>query len=77
MATALLSRIQQFNRYLPYLPGMGNEFDVNDVRELVYNALPTYLHTVIVTSDYNCYDKEWVAEVCIYFDCLLVISILA
>jgi hypothetical protein len=41
MTTTLLSRIQQFNSYLSYLPGMGNKFDADDVREMVYNALPT------------------------------------
>ena len=40
MATALLSRIQQFNRYLQYLPGTGNKFDLDDFREKVYNSLP-------------------------------------
>jgi hypothetical protein len=49
MTTTLLSRIQQFNRYLPYLPGIGNKFDANDVREMVYVALPTPLRTY-----YNC-----------------------
>jgi hypothetical protein len=57
MTTTLLSRIQQFNRYQPYLPGTGNEFDSDDVREMVYNSLPTYLHTIIAISDYKWYDK--------------------
>jgi hypothetical protein len=51
MTTTLLSRIQQFNRYLPYLPGTGNKFDADDVREMVYNALSTYVHTIIATLD--------------------------
>jgi hypothetical protein len=58
MTTTLLSRIQQVNRYLPYLPGTGNTFDADDVREMVYNALSTYVHTIIATSDYNWYDKN-------------------
>jgi hypothetical protein len=53
MATTLLSRIQQFNRYLAYLPGTGNKFDADNVREMVYNALPMYVHTLIATSDYK------------------------
>jgi hypothetical protein len=53
ITTTLLNRIQQFNRYLPYLSGTGNKFDADDVREMVYNALPTYVHTIIATSDYK------------------------
>jgi hypothetical protein len=78
MTTTLLSRTQQFNQYLPYLPGTGNKFDADDIREMVYNALPTYVHTIIATSDYKWYNKNKLnAEVCAYFDCLLVISALA
>jgi uncharacterized ubiquitin-like protein YukD len=78
ITTTLLSRIQQFNRYLPYLPGMGNKFDADDVRDMVYNPLPTYVHTIITTSDYKWYNKYKLdAKVCAYFDCLLVISALA
>jgi hypothetical protein len=58
MITTLQSRIQQFNRYPPYLPGMGNEFDADDVREMVYNSLPTYVHTIVAASDYNWYNKN-------------------
>jgi hypothetical protein len=53
ITTTLLSRIQQFNGFLPYLPGTGNKFDADDVREIVYNALSTYVHTIIVTSYYK------------------------
>jgi hypothetical protein len=53
MITILLSRIQQLNRYLPNLPGTGNKFDADDIREMVYNALPTYVHIMIATSDYK------------------------
>jgi hypothetical protein len=38
MTTTLLRRIQQFNRYLTYLPGTGNKFDTDDSREMVYNC---------------------------------------
>jgi hypothetical protein len=48
MTTTLLSKIQQFNRHLPYSFGTSNKFDADDVREMV---LPTYVHTIIVTSD--------------------------
>jgi hypothetical protein len=78
MTTTLLSRIQKFNRYLPHLLGTGNKFDADDIREMVYNALPKYVHTMIVTSDYKWYDKNKSdAKVCAYFDCLLVIIALA
>jgi hypothetical protein len=78
MTTTLLIRIQQFNRYLPYLPGIGNKFDSDDIREMVYNALPTYIHTIIATSDFNWYNENKSdAKVCAYFDCLLMISALA
>jgi hypothetical protein len=78
MTTTLLGRIQQYDMYLPYLPGTGNKFDADDVREMVYNALSTYVHTMILTLDYKWYDKNKSdAEVCAYFDCLLVISTLA
>jgi hypothetical protein len=53
ITTTLLSGIQQFNRYLPYLPGLGNKFDADDVREMVYTALPMHIHTIIATSDYK------------------------
>jgi hypothetical protein len=78
MTITLLSRIQQFNRYLPYLPGAGNKFDADDVREMVYNALLTFVHTIIATSDYKWYDENRSdAKVFAYIDCLLVISALA
>jgi hypothetical protein len=38
MTTTLLIRIQQFNGYIPYLPGMGNKFDADNVIEMVYDA---------------------------------------
>jgi hypothetical protein len=58
MTTTLLSRIQQFNRYLPYLAGTGNKFDADDVREMVYDVLSTYVHTIIATSDYKWYNNK-------------------
>jgi hypothetical protein len=77
MTTTVLSRIQQLNRYLSYLLGTGKKFDVDDVREMVYNDLPTYVHTMIATSDYKWYNKNKLdAKVYAYFDCLLVISAL-
>ena len=33
MTTALLSRIQQFNRYLQYLPGMDNKFELDGIKK--------------------------------------------
>jgi hypothetical protein len=51
LTSALLSRLQQFNRYLPYLPDVGNKFDPDDISEMLYNALPTYVHTIIATAD--------------------------
>jgi hypothetical protein len=78
MITTFLSRIQQFNRYLPYLTGTRNKFDADDVVEMVNNALPMYVHTIVATSDHKWYDKNKSdSEVCVYFDCLLVISALA
>jgi hypothetical protein len=57
---------------------MSNKFDVDDVREMVYHALHTYVHTMIATSDYKWYDKNKSdAKVCTYFNCLYVISALA
>jgi hypothetical protein len=49
----LLDRTQKFNMYLTYLPGTSNKFGADDVREMVYNALPTYVNTIISTSDYK------------------------
>jgi len=78
LTTTLLARIRQFNRYLPYLPGTGNKFDPDDIREMLYNSLPTYIHTIIATSDYKWYDGEKTdTEVCSYFDRLLVIGSMA
>jgi hypothetical protein len=50
LTSALLSWLPQFNRYLPYLPGVGNKFDPDDIREMLYNALPAYVHTIIATA---------------------------
>jgi hypothetical protein len=70
--TTLLSRIQQFNRYLQYLPGTGNKFDSDDIREMEYNSLPNYVHTILATTDYKWDDENKSdAEVCAYFDRLL------
>jgi hypothetical protein len=78
LTSALLSRLQQFNRYLPYLPGVGNKFDPNDIREMLYNALPTYIHTKIATADYKWFDDAKTdSEVSSYFDRLLVIGLMA
>jgi hypothetical protein len=78
MTTTLLTRIQQFNRWIPYLPRTGKKFDADEIRETVYNALPTYVHNIIATFDYKWYDENKLdAKVCSYFDCLLVISALA
>jgi hypothetical protein len=42
---------------------------------MVYNTLPTYVHTIILTLDYNFYNENKLnAKACAYFDCLLVIS---
>jgi hypothetical protein len=57
IATIFLIRIQQFIRCLPYLLGTGNKFDAADVREMVFNTLPSYAHTLIATSDYKWYEK--------------------
>jgi hypothetical protein len=53
-------------------------FDSDDIREMVYNSLPNYVHTIIVTADYRWdNDSKLDAEVCAYFDNLLMISRLA
>jgi hypothetical protein len=55
---------------------MGSKFDTDDIKETVYDALTTYIHTIITT--YKWYDKnESDDKVCAYFDHLLVISALA
>jgi hypothetical protein len=78
LTLALLSRLQQFNRYLPYLPGVRNKFDPNDIREMLYNALPTYVHTEIATADYKWFNNtETTIEVSSYFNRLLVIGSMA
>jgi hypothetical protein len=41
---------------------------------MVYNALTTYVHTIIATSDYNRKKNKSDPEVCAYFNCLFVIS---
>ena len=54
---------------------MGNKFDSDDVREMVYNSLPTYVHTIIATAAYKKdNDTNLDADFCAYFDSLLVIS---
>jgi hypothetical protein len=75
LTTTLQSMIQQFNSYLPYLPGKGNKFDADDIRDIVYHALSAYVHTIIAISDYKWYNKNKLDDkVCAYFDCLLVIE---
>jgi hypothetical protein len=57
---------------------VGNKFDADDVKEMVYDAFPMYVYTMIKTSDYKWYNKNKLdAKVCVYFDCLLMISALA
>jgi hypothetical protein len=78
LTSALLSRLQQFNRYLPYLPGVGNKFDPDDIRKMLYNALPTYVHTIIATANYKWFkDTKTDSEVSSYFNRLLVIGLMA
>jgi hypothetical protein len=78
LTSALLSRLQQFNRYLPYLPGVGNKFNPNNIRMMLYNALPAYVHTIIATANYKWFDDTKTnSEVRSYFDRLLVISSMA
>jgi hypothetical protein len=43
MTTTFLSRIQQLNRYLPYLLGTVNKFYAGDVSKMFFYALPTYI----------------------------------
>jgi hypothetical protein len=78
LTLALLSQLQQFNRYLPYLPGVRNKFDPDVIREMLYNALPAYVHTIIATANYKWFDDTGnKSEVNSYFDRLLVISSVA
>jgi hypothetical protein len=78
LTSALLSPLQQFNRYLPYLPGIGNKFDPDDIREMLYNALPAYVHTIIATADYKWFDDTKTdSELSSYFHRLLVIASIA
>ena len=48
LTAALLSRLQQFNRYLPYLPGVGNKFDPDDIREISVQRI--FLRTCTLLS---------------------------
>jgi hypothetical protein len=73
VTTILLSRIHQFNHDLPHLPGTGNKFDADAVREIVYNALPidylvrlsypTVLEHVTLSTSYHSiqqvFDKDY------------------
>jgi hypothetical protein len=78
MTTTLLIRIQQLNTCLPYLLGTGIKFDTDDVREMVFNYLFTYVHTINAISENKWYDKyKSDVEVCAYFDCLILINSLA
>jgi hypothetical protein len=78
LTSALLSQLQQFNRYLPYLPGVGNKFNPDNIREMLYNVLPGYVHTIIATADYKWFDDTKTdSEVSSYFDRLLVIGSMA
>jgi hypothetical protein len=72
MTITLLSRFQQFNKHLSYLPGTGYKFDTS---KTFYDAIPTYAHTISAISNYKWYDENKSgAEVCAYFGCLLVIN---
>ena len=57
---------------------MGNRFDSDDIREMVYNSLPKYFQTINAASPYQWDDNDKLdAEICNYFDNLLMISRLA
>jgi hypothetical protein len=45
---------------------------------MLYNALPTYVHTIIATADYKWFDDTKTdSEVSSYFDRLLIIGLMA
>jgi hypothetical protein len=52
--------------------------DVTDMVDMVHHFLYTHVHTIVVTFNYNWYDKNKLDyKVCDYRDCLLVIGPLA
>jgi hypothetical protein len=78
LTATLLNRLQQFNRYIPYLPGIGAKFETDDIREMLHEALPSYVHVIISTSDYKWEDgTKTDSEVSSYFDRLIVIGTMA
>jgi hypothetical protein len=78
LTTSLFSRLQQLNRYIPYLPGEGNKMEADDLREILYNALPAFAHTLIILANYKWFETEKTdSEVTTYFDRLLVIGSIA
>jgi hypothetical protein len=76
MTVRLLSRIQQLNPCITYLPKIGNKFVSGNIQEILYNALPNYIHTkIIATSSYKWDNNTKLdTEVGTYVDGLLVIS---
>jgi hypothetical protein len=78
LTATLLNRLQQFNRYIPYLLGIGAKFETDDIREMLHEALPSYVHVIISTSDYKWEDgTKTDSEVSSYFDRLIVIGTMA
>jgi hypothetical protein len=57
------------------LPRVGNKFDPDDIREMLRNALPLYVQTIIATPNYKWFNKHKTnSKVSSYFDRLLVIG---
>lgn len=78
LTATLLNRIEQLNRFLPFLPGNGLKFESDNIRKMLYEALPPYAQNIMSTSDYKWEDaKKSDSEVSSYFDHLLVIGTMA
>jgi hypothetical protein len=55
---ALLNRIEELNRFLPFLPGNRLKFESDDIREMLYKALLPYEQNIVSTSNYKWEDTR-------------------
>jgi hypothetical protein len=77
LTLVLFSPLHQFNRYISYLPGVRNKFDPDNIREMLYNTLLSYVTNITATADNKWYDEQKVdSTLTNYFDQLFVLTYL-
>jgi hypothetical protein len=71
------NRLQQLNLYIQYLPEVGGKFEADNIKEMLYEALPVYVSKINSTANHKWEDgTKTGSEVSPYFDPLIVIGII-